>query len=192
RATQPKATVARARSPSRDVRRRGLATGSAGPAPPDARDVDAAASVAAVTENCSNRSSLAAHAAVVGGTPPIPPGLVEVQTRSSHTVRPAALTTRQEWASPNVATTSSDRAGQASAAQGPKSRLVTQAQASPAPGSTHRNVPDRPKWPKVRGELRRPVQCGVFPSRSSKPRPQSLGRWRPKPGRTPSRPGKAT
>src|SRR5439155_15021807 len=64
--------------------------------------------------------------------------------------------------------------------------------AVPGPGSTQRNVPDCPKWPKVRGELFAPVQCGLLPSRSSKPRPQSFGFWLPKPGRTPGRPGKAT
>ena len=42
------------------------------------------------------------------------------------------------------------------------------------------------------GELRAPVQCGALPSRISKPSPQSQGSNRPKPGRTPARPGKAT
>jgi len=37
-------------------------------------------------------------------------------------------------------------------------------------------VPPRPKCPNVRGELRVPVQCGLFASRSSKPSPQSSGR----------------
>ena len=49
-----------------------------------------------------------------------------------------------------------------------------------------------PKWPNVAGELSEPVQCGDFASRSSKPRPQSFGVWRPKPGSTPSRPGNWT
>ena len=39
------------------------------------------------------------------------------------------------------------------------------------------------------GELRVPVQCGRLPSRSSRPRPQSFGSKRPKPGRTPPSPG---
>ena len=41
-------------------------------------------------------------------------------------------------------------------------------------------------------ELREPVQCGDFPSRSSKVRPQSFGSIRPRPGRTPVRPGNWT
>ena len=43
-----------------------------------------------------------------------------------------------------------------------------------------------------RGELRAPVQCGLLPSRSSKPSPQSFGSCRPNPGSTPSRPGNCT
>ena len=66
------------------------------------------------------------------------------------------------------------------------------AEREPGSGSTQRNVPLPPKWPNVRGEFREPVQCGCFSSRSSKPRPQSFGSMRPKPGRTPSRPGNAT
>ena len=61
-----------------------------------------------------------------------------------------------------------------------------------ASGSTQRKVPLPPKWPNVRGEFRVPVQCGFFASRSSKPSPQSFGSWRPKPGRTPPRPGNWT
>ncbi len=64
-------------------------------------------------------------------------------------------------------------------------------QGRPATGSTHRNEPDWPKWPKVAGELAAPVQCGDLCPRISGPRPQSHGSWRPKPGRTPSRPGQA-
>ena len=64
--------------------------------------------------------------------------------------------------------------------------------ATPASGSTQRNVPLRPKWPNVRGELRAPVQCGDLASRSSKPEPQSFGSCRPKPGSTPARPGNCT
>ena len=65
--------------------------------------------------------------------------------------------------------------GHASTAQGPKSRSVSTTHAAPASGSTHRNVPDWPKCPKVFGELFAPVQCGDFPSRISKPSPQSFG-----------------
>src|SRR5581483_2471820 len=58
RATQPKATVDRARSPSRDRRRRGAGSGPvASAAPGSGRGNGAAASVAAVTENRSTRSS---------------------------------------------------------------------------------------------------------------------------------------
>ena len=78
--------------------------------------------------------------------------------------------------------TASDRRGHASAAQSPNARSVRHASAIPASGSTQRNVPLRPKWPNVRGELRAPVQCGALPSRSSRPRPQSFGSCRPKPG----------
>ena len=59
-------------------------------------------------------------------------------------------------------------------------------------GSTHTNVPAAPKCPNVRDELRAPVQCGDFASRSSKPRPQSFGSMRPKLGSTPTRPGNTT
>ena len=45
--------------------------------------------------------------------------------------------------------TRSENGGQVSRAHGPKSRLVSAMQAAPATGSTHRNVPDRPKCPKV-------------------------------------------
>ena len=62
----------------------------------------------------------------------------------------------------------------------------------PASGSTHRNEPDRPKWPKVRGELAVPVQCGRLSPRISTPRPQSHGSNRPKPGSTPARPANWT
>ena len=82
--------------------------------------------------------------------------------------------------------------GQACLAQSPKSRSARATQASPASGSTHRKLPERPKWPNVRGEFRDPVQCGALLSLISKPRPQSQFSWRPKPGSTPDRPGKAT
>ena len=74
-----------------------------------------------------------------------------------------------------ASSTASASRGHASFAQSPKSRSVRHASARPASGSTQRNVPLRPKCPNVRGELRAPVQCGVFASRSSKPRPQSFG-----------------
>ena len=51
--------------------------------------------------------------------------------------------------------TPSVQTGQASIAHGPKSRSVSTTAAAPASGSTHRNVPDCPKWPNVRGELLR-------------------------------------
>jgi hypothetical protein len=95
-------------------------------------------------------------------------------------------------ASQASSSTASDSRGQASFAQGPKSRSVRHAQASCASGSTQRKVPVPPKWPNVRGEFSEPVQCGRFPSRSSKPRPQSFGSCRPKPGSTPTRPGNTT
>ena len=61
---------------------------------------------------------------------------------------------------------------------------------APRSGSTQRNVPAPPKWPNVRGEVQRPRPVrAASPSLSSKPRPQSFGSKRPKPGRTPSRPG---
>ena len=82
--------------------------------------------------------------------------------------------------------------GQACLAQSSKSRSASATQASPASGSTHRKLPERPKWPNVRGEFRDPVQCGALLSLISKPRPQSQFSWRPKPGSTPDRPGKAT
>ncbi len=68
--------------------------------------------------------------------------------------------------------------------------------ARPAPG----RPPDRstgtsptpPKCPNVAGLFRSPIQCGVLPSCSSGPRPQSHGSNRPTPGTTPTRPGNAT
>lgn len=69
--------------------------------------------------------------------------------------------------------------GHASTAHGPNARSVSATQAAPAAGSSQRNVPDCPKWPKVRGEDEEPVQCGDLESRISKPRPQSLGFWWP-------------
>ena len=64
--------------------------------------------------------------------------------------------------------------------------------ADSATGSTQRNVPAAPKWPKVAGEQRVPVQCGTLWSRHSNPRPQSFGSSRPNPGRMPARPGNWT
>ncbi|HZO98329.1 MAG TPA: hypothetical protein VFB42_13290 [Gaiellaceae bacterium] len=90
------------------------------------------------------------------------------------------------------ASTASARRGQASFAHSPNSRSVRHASASPASGSTQRKVPLRPKWPKVRAELRVPVQWGALPSRSSSPSPQSFGASRPNPGSTPSSPGNWT
>ena len=59
-----------------------------------------------------------------------------------------------------AASRSSASLGQACLAQSPKSWSARQTQASPASGSTHRKLPDWPKWPNVRGEFRDPVQCG--------------------------------
>jgi DNA-binding transcriptional regulator LsrR (DeoR family) len=76
------------------------------------------------------------------------------------------------------------------AAQGPNGSRPAATQPRPLSGSTQRKDPLWPKWPKVRGEASAAVQCGSFVPRSSKPRPQSLGSWRPKPGSTPDSPGK--
>src|SRR5207244_7304660 len=57
---------------------------------------------------------------------------------------------------PACASTSSESFGHAWRAQSSNSRSVRSAQASPASGSTHRNVPLPPKWPNVRCELRDP------------------------------------
>jgi hypothetical protein len=84
------------------------------------------------------------------------------------------------------------KAGHTSTAHGPNARSVSATQAAPASGSIHRNVPDCPKCPKVRGEDELPVQWGDLESRISKPRPQSLGFWCPYPGRTPFVPGYCT
>ena len=80
-------------------------------------------------------------------------------------------------------------------AHSPNDSSDSAAATSPRSGSIQRNVAVpgfEPKWPYVRGELREPVQCGDFAPRSSKPRPQSFGVSRPKPGRTPSSPGNWT
>ena len=53
-------------------------------------------------------------------------------------------------------------------------------------------MPEPPKWPNVRGEVRVPVQWPALSSLSSKPSPQSIGSNRPKSGSTPARPGNAT
>src|SRR5207244_5532402 len=90
--------------------------------------------------------------------------------------------------SENSARTASERRGHASFAQSPKSRSVRTPRATFASGSTHTNVPLPPKWPNVREELREPVQCGDFSSRSSTPRPQSFGSTRPQSGSTPASP----
>ena len=93
---------------------------------------------------------------------------------------------------PYSARTASEKSGQAIAAQGPNGRSASTTQAIPAAGSTQTKGPLCPKCPKVRAELRPPVQCGALASRNSNPRPQSQGSWYPKPGRTPARPGKTT
>src|SRR5690606_5329989 len=85
-----------------------------------------------------------------------------------------------------------DSAGHRSYAQLPKLRSVSTTSARATAGSTHKNVPDWPKCPNVRGELADPVQCGDLVPRISKPSPQSLGRCTPKPGSTPSSPGNCT
>ena len=56
------------------------------------------------------------------------------------------------------ASTSSASCGQASIAQLPKARSVRTPSATPAAGSTHRNVPLRPKCPNVSGLQLAPVQ----------------------------------
>ncbi len=53
---------------------------------------------------------------------------------------------------------------------------MRQPQATLASGSTQRNVPEPPKWPNVRGDVREPDQwCDLVPLIST-PRPQSIGR----------------
>ena len=64
-------------------------------------------------------------------------------------------------------------------------------QPTPATGSTQQKVPARPKWPNVLAEPAGAVQCGALLPRISKPRPQGLGSWGPKPGSTPARSGNA-
>src|SRR5579871_1803453 len=93
---------------------------------------------------------------------------------------------------PTSARTASERRGHTSRDHGPNSRSDSDAHATPATGSTHRNDPDPPKCPYVSAELVVPVQCGDFASRNSKPSPQSIGRIRPTPGRIPSSPGNTT
>ena len=83
------------------------------------------------------------------------------------------------------------RRGQASAAQGPKSRSVRTTRPVAVSGSNHTKVPARPKCPQVRGLFVVAVQCGDLWPRISTPSPQGLGSWAPKPGRTPARSGKA-
>ena len=75
--------------------------------------------------------------------------------------------------------TASDRSGHPCFAHVPKGRSLSRAHPMPASGSTQRNEPDWPKWPKVDGERASPVQWGDLASLSSKPSPQSLGCWRP-------------
>ena len=81
-----------------------------------------------------------------------------------------------------AARTAVPSAGQASAAHAPNGSSVSTAHATPAAGSTHRNAPDWPKWPKVPGDASGGVQCGSLWSRSSKPRPQGLGDLPTEPG----------
>ena len=50
----------------------------------------------------------------------------------------------------------------AGGAQSPNSQVGQARHRPAAPGSTHRNVPDPPKWPKVRGEPLGAVQCGIL------------------------------
>ena len=83
-------------------------------------------------------------------------------------------TTDEFYASASASTASLKR-GHASVAQSPNSLSVSTPHASPASGSTQRNVPAAPKWPNVLAELRAPVQCGDLWSRSSKASPQSFG-----------------
>src|SRR5690606_26386793 len=75
---------------------------------------------------------------------------------------------------PCSASTAADRADHSGGAQSPNSRSVSTAHATPASGSTHRNVPDPPKCPKVRGEPSGAVQWGAFVPLSSKPSPHGL------------------
>jgi hypothetical protein len=72
----------------------------------------------------------------------------------------------------NTAEDSDDHNG---GAQSPNSRSVRTTHANRASGSTHRNVPDPPKWPKVRGEPSGAVQWGDLSPLSSNPSPQGLG-----------------
>src|SRR3954454_22253028 len=94
--------------------------------------------------------------------------------------------------SASSARTASLETGHASFAQSPNGRSVSTPHATPASGSTQRKVPLAPKCPKVRSELREPVQWGDFASRSSKVSPQSFGSIRPRPGSTPTSPGNWT
>ena len=107
------------------------------------------------------------------GQPRCPPARGS-RARGRSAGRPASRRGGPHAASLTPSTASESR-GHASFAQSPNSRSVRHASASPASGSTQRNVPLRPKWPNVRGELRAPVQCGLFASRSSRPSPQSFG-----------------
>ena len=75
----------------------------------------------------------------------------------------------------SAASTPSVQSGQASIAQGPKSRSVSTTAAAPASGSTHRNVPDCPKCPNVaRASCARPSSAGTC-RRGSRSRAPS--RW---------------
>ena len=56
--------------------------------------------------------------------------------------------------------TESAKRGHASFAQSPNSRVVSAAQTTRASGSTQRNVPEPPKWPNVRGDVRLPIHDG--------------------------------
>src|SRR5699024_667788 len=74
---------------------------------------------------------------------------------------------------------SSATCGQASSAQSAKLRSLRNTSDLFAMGSTHRKLPDWPKCPKVSGEFKEPVQCGVLSAFISKPSPQALSLWRP-------------
>ena len=53
-------------------------------------------------------------------------------------------------------------------------------------------VPVRPKWPKVARRVARPRPVGRLVVAPLEAEPPSFGSWRPNPGSTPARPGKAT
>ena len=138
------------------------------------------------------------HASCSSASSGGPMSLPEHRTRPDHadhgTAARVSVTGQAAW--PGVRRSPADRPSAGPGLDGPGlERLVG--------GDDQRQLGDRvdpqeacrtaPKWPKVAGELAGagPVRASCS-RRISKPRPQSLGSWRPKPGRTPSRPGKAT